>query len=761
MSRCMNLLAPIGRLVLTLTVFVCFSYSASAENWPQEFETEGARVILYQPQVDALVGDRLSSRAAVAVEPKDGGEVIFGAIWMEARIATDLDSGMVVLSELDVPRTRFADVSEEQMTRLATLIETELPKRSIEISLERLSALLELADRKDLATEGFEDNPPEILFTQEPTVLVSIDGDPILLDLEGTEFKQVVNTAFFMVADRSGGQHYVFAGNETWYSAAQALGPYRVMVSVPERLRAIEPEELPEEEFGIEVSSTDADESTSEAEKAEEDPGPPALLISTVAMELIVSRGKPSYVPVVGGDLLAMDNTDSDVLLEVASNLHFVLLAGRWYACRGLEGPWEFVASDALPEIFAEIPVESDQGHLLTWVAGTDLAEEALLDAVIPQTAAVERTATTEVVYDGDPEFTAIEGTSLAYAVNTESQVIQEGTTYYCCDAGIWYVSKSANGPWKVATEIPEEIQAIPASSPVYNTKYVYIYDTTPEVVYVGYYPGYCHSYVYHGCVCYGTGWYYRPWYRRYYYPRFRTWGFHMRWNPVTGWAFGFSWRAGPFRFGVGRYGAGAWFGPVRPRAYRRGYARGWQRGYRRGARAGYRAGSRNSTKRNVYSSQRNQSKVRAQAQPKGSRDRATPTKRRNDVYTDRSGNVHRKNDQGTWQSRDGGKWNDTADGKAPSNGRDAGQRSEPVGPGAARGGDRTPDAGTGGTQTGGTRSGGTGSSRDSGSGRSTSGGSSRNLDRDASARQRGGQRSSGSRSGGSRSRGSGGRRGR
>jgi hypothetical protein len=51
----------------------------------------------------------------------------------------------------------------------------------------------------------------------------------------------------------------------------------------------------------------------------------------------------------------------------------------------------------------------------------------------------------------------------------------------------------------------------------------VKVYDVTPEVVYVGYTPGYYGSYYYHGAVVYGSGWYYTPWYGPYYYPRYPT----------------------------------------------------------------------------------------------------------------------------------------------------------------------------------------------------------------------------------------------
>ena len=69
--------------------------------------------------------------------------------------------------------------------------------------------------------------------------------------------------------------------------------------------------------------------------------------------------------------------------------------------------------------------------------------------------------------------------------------------------------------------------------------------DVTPEVVYVGYTPGYMWSYPYMGVPVYGTGWRYRPVMGPYYYPRPPTWGFHVGYNPWTGWNFGMSWSNG------------------------------------------------------------------------------------------------------------------------------------------------------------------------------------------------------------------------
>jgi hypothetical protein len=207
----------------------------------------------------------------------------------------------------------------------------------------------------------------------------------------------------------------------------------------------------------------------------------------------------------------------------------------------------------------------------------------------------------------------------------------------------------------------------------MYHVTYVKIYDYTPEVVYVGYLPGYTGTYVYNTTVVYGTGYYYPYWYGTYYYPRPSTWGFHVRYNPYTGWNFGLSYSTGPFTFYIGRgswYRGGFW-GPGRYRGYRHGYRHGYRRGARAGYRAGYRAGQRNSGRQNMYNNQRNKARSTPQSQVRNKPTAAASTGRANNVYSDRDGNVHRRTDQGGWEQK-------TKDGWQGSQSRQDTNRSQP-----------------------------------------------------------------------------------
>src|SRR5207344_3390713 len=107
----------------------------------------------------------------------------------------------------------------------------------------------------------------------------------------------------------------------------------------------------------------------------------------------------------------------------------------------------------------------------------------------------------------------------------------------------------------------PKDVQKIPPSNEAYNTKYVYVYESTPEYVYMGYTPGYMGCYVYGPTIVYGTGYYYAPWYGAVYYPRPVTWGFAFSYNPWYGWSVGIGFNYGFMHIGIG-FGYGGWYGP-------------------------------------------------------------------------------------------------------------------------------------------------------------------------------------------------------
>jgi hypothetical protein len=222
--------------------------------------------------------------------------------------------------------------------------------------------------------------------------------------------------------------------------------------------------------------------------------------------ELILIEGEPSLTPISGTSLMFVKNTEQDLFLHRAEGLYYYLTSGRWFRARQLKGPWAAVGDD-LPGDFSRIPEEHPKSDALAAVPGTPQAKEAVIEAQIPKKITVKRKeAAVKVQYSGKPQFEPVQGTSMAYAVNTMNDVIKVKEQYYCCFQGVWFVASAPEGPWKVCDAVPKEIYTIPPSHPKHFVTYVFVYGADAETVTFGYTAGYTGVYISNGTVVYGSG---------------------------------------------------------------------------------------------------------------------------------------------------------------------------------------------------------------------------------------------------------------
>lgn len=724
---------PVAAALSMAAVFVvtgAFGQTAG-EPWPREVEHSKGKIVVYQPQMDEYVGTTLKVRSAISVTLRGKEEPTFGAIWAEAKTNIDRELRSVRFSEIKITRVRFPGATPDQEKLMAAIIQDAAPKWNNDMDYDRFVAGIAVLQRRGQTLDKFKNDPPAILIEKQPALLLHYDGEPKALDIEGTKLKRIVNTPSVVLNDPVDGAWYLYGG-AGWYQAKEPKGPWTptpkpsadvaALVSQMEKKAAdsakAKGEVLPQE-----------DERVLAAEAKKEDPKfdpakPPKVIAVTGPAEIVVFEGEPSWTTLVGGDLLYADNTGSDVFMDVAAQRLYVLLSGRWYRAAGPAGPWQFVPPDKLPEAFKKIPEDSGKGAVLAHVGGTPQAEEALADAMVPQIAAVKRgTVELEVKYDGPPQFEPIPGTAIDYAKNTAARILRIGEKYYACDQAVWYVSSTPWGPWEVADSLPEEFQKIPPESPAYNLKYVTVYDSTPEEVYVGYTPEYLGCYPYYGTVVWGTGYWYTPWIGTYYYPSPWTYGFHAVYNPYAGWSFGFgvgySWGWGSITIGWSNYG---WYGypppywgpagfyPIyRPPYYPGGYpphypgrpgvspygggrpstlpARpGGGRPSTLPAQPGGRPstlpaqpGGRPSTlpaqqpgggrSANIYQRPENKDRITGSADRPGASTLPTrPSAGGDNVFVNEAGDVFRRNSNGTWDKRAGNSWQ-PAGGSGPGGG--------------------------------------------------------------------------------------------
>lgn len=630
--------------------------------WPRVRSTNGNSVTLHLPQVESWSSNSFKARAAVEVKLAKSKKELLGVVWIEARGSVDHSNRVVTLDRIEVAKGRFPEATDGGSNAL-TAVRQVLPAGARTVSLDYLVTALgfdRAAARR--GTRGLKHDPPTIIWATNRTVLVVIDGEPVLRPVPDSQLEHVINTPALLVHYKPDATFYL-CGDNHWFSAPAIQGPWAPAQTPPVEVAALSP------------PRTNAQPAAAPALAGVP---PPRVIVSTGPAELMMTSDLPDFRPIRGTSLQYVADSDSQLFFDTKAREAYLLLSGRWFKAKSLNGPWNYVSPHDLPPDFGKIPSSTPQGIVLASVPDTPQAELALLANSVPTTATVKRNeATIELSYDGKPQFKPVEGTQMSYAINAKLPVIHLGEKYYAVDDAVWFVAHAATGRWQVASEVPEDIYTIPPSSPVYYATFARIYDADDEQVEVGYTPGYQGTYEDDGTVVYGTGYTYDAWYGNYYYGWGWTWGYGYWYVPWYSW---WIWRPwwnppGGLRAALienvydrwqGRNGVTQHDGPVGARANARSAMARANSGYP--ALYGRFAGSTrpadlsppaNSIALNPYS--RPTSRANAGETPRGAQLLSTvhqaPGAGR-DLYASPDGNVYRRQESGWYRRDPGGKWN-------------------------------------------------------------------------------------------------------
>ena len=209
-------------------------------------------------------------------------------------------------------------------------------------------------------------NPPRIVFVEAPAAVVIIDGDPAWRPVEKTSLERVINTRLLVLRDAEAGVVLIHL-LDGWVGAPSLAGPWAVATKVPSDV----------DEVAKEAART----GTADLMLGPEDPrtkkrpslasGMPPIVVSNQPIEVIQFEGKPNWVSIRRTDLLYVQNTTADVFRDVAVQMAFVLISGRWFTAVSLAGPWTYIPAAELPRSFASIPEGSPKENVKAFIPGT------------------------------------------------------------------------------------------------------------------------------------------------------------------------------------------------------------------------------------------------------------------------------------------------------------------------------------------------------------------------------------------------------
>jgi hypothetical protein len=200
---------------------------------------------------------------------------------------------------------------------------------------------------------------------EAPAAVVIIDGEPAWRPVEKTSLERVINTRVLVLRDVEAGVVLIHL-LDGWVGAPSLAGPWVVATKVPSAVN--------------EVAKEAASMGTADLMLGPEDPrtkkrpslssGMPPIVVSNQPIEVIQFEGKPNWVSIRRTDLLYVQNTTADVFRDVAVQMAFVLIAGRWFTAVSLAGPWTYVPASELPRSFATIPEGSPKENVKASIQG-------------------------------------------------------------------------------------------------------------------------------------------------------------------------------------------------------------------------------------------------------------------------------------------------------------------------------------------------------------------------------------------------------
>jgi hypothetical protein len=188
---------------------------------------------------------------------------------------------------------------------------------------------------------------------------------------------------------------------------------------------------------------------------------PPHIFVSYSPAILLGVDGEPVLSDVPSTNLKFVVNTPWPLFLDKPDSQYYLLVDKIWLSARDLHGPWSRVTM--LSKAFNTMPYSGQFAGVWKMIPPPKLA-----NPIIPNV--FYSTEPSEVLlFDGQPTYTAIPGTQLGYANNTDSPVFfyNPTQTYYYLAAGRWFSAQTLSGPWIFASlNLPSDFANIPLSSP-------------------------------------------------------------------------------------------------------------------------------------------------------------------------------------------------------------------------------------------------------------------------------------------------------
>lgn len=207
----------------------------------------------------------------------------------------------------------------------------------------------------------------QVFFSDKPSELISINGAPKFVKIQGTALMYIENTDNDIFAYEGDGQYYVLLSGR-WFRSKELTGPWNYATNnLPADFAKI-PKDSPRANI---LSSIPGTQEASDA-----------VMLSQVPTTAIVKKadaeakakvtydGTPQFKPIQGTSLQYASNTQEKVIS--VGDLYYLCFQAVWFMSTSPNGPWK--VTDSVPKEIYSIPPSSPV-YNVTYVTQTNATE--------------------------------------------------------------------------------------------------------------------------------------------------------------------------------------------------------------------------------------------------------------------------------------------------------------------------------------------------------------------------------------------------
>jgi hypothetical protein len=272
--------------------------------WPRTFPTNGYDFALYQPSINEWPGNQLDGRFAIATRPTGTSNETYGVAFFTARTEIDKVERLVTLEDFKITKMDFP--TEPGLQNLyEVILQAELPTTAKVIPLDHLEAVFAAsADIEKVKVQQVENTPPKLIYTTQPSLLVQIDGPPILKPLVG-EYERVVNTrAILLLSTNVFAQGYYLYASSNYFSSGSIEGPWV-------------PDSSPPSDINTAVEAAMATKQVDPVYPRLPILVPPTIFVATTPTELLETKGVANMLSTPNTQLLYVSNSDKAIFYDL------------------------------------------------------------------------------------------------------------------------------------------------------------------------------------------------------------------------------------------------------------------------------------------------------------------------------------------------------------------------------------------------------------------------------------------------------------